>query len=443
VQVLADEHGKVVHLFERECSVQRRHQKVIEEAPCPVVDAALRSAMGAAAVRLARAGGYANAGTVEFLLDEEGSFAFLEVNARLQVEHPVTEMVTGLDLVELQLRIAAGEPLPLTQDDVQLNGHAIEVRVIAEDALAGFLPSSGTIEWFEVPYFARTDSGVQPGSTVPPEYDSLLAKIISHEDTREGSIRILAHALEEVQLEGVANNVDLLLSTIEHPAFGEGDLHTGFFDEHRILEEVASLPPPVLAAACALDFVVGNATDDPWRGPAAWRLGRIDQPASWRRGGRLFTATLRAPLDGPGVEVIVGVDRLRVRALAEDEGARRRFSVNGQTLTVWDHHDWLVIEFDNRSYRLQRARPLSIADTLSAGARHGGTGRLTAPMPGRIVKITVHQGEQVRPNQPLVVLEAMKMEHVVEAPHAGVVNKLCVEVGQQVTAGALLLQLEE
>ncbi len=442
VQILADQHGRVVHLGERECSIQRRHQKLVEESPSPAVDATLRAQMGEAAIKLARAAGYTNAGTVEFLLDDKGQFAFLEVNARLQVEHPVTEAVTGLDLVEQQLRIAAGEPLAFTQDEVELAGHAIEVRVIAENPLAGFLPSSGTIAEFHVPSFVRVDSGVAEGSTVSPHYDSLLAKLISHEATRTDALRAMAQALQETVVEGVRTNVDLLLSTIEHPAFVDGHLHTGFLAEHAIVEEVASVPAEVLAAACALDFLYPHQQDDPWRGPAAWRLGRIAQPAAWVRAGRAHSALVSDGGAARVLEVVVGERMLAVQPLRGDyPAAMRRLRVDGRSVTIWEQDEWCAVEWQGRSYRLQRPPPLSIEDTARDRGASGHTGRLSAPMPGRIVKIAVSPGQQVRPHDPLVVLEAMKMEHVVEAPHAGVVQEVCVEVGQQVAAGELLLAL--
>ena len=442
VQILADQHGHVVHLGERECSIQRRHQKLIEESPSPAVDATLRARMGAAAITLVKAAGYTNAGTVEFLLDQAGEFAFLEVNARLQVEHPVTELVTGLDLVEQQLRIAAGEPLSFTQEQVKLDGHAIEVRVIAEDPLAGFLPSSGTIAEFDVPNFVRVDSGVSAGSAVPPYYDSLLAKIISHADGRSDAIRQLTNALRETVVEGVRTNVDLLLSTIEHPTFVDGHLHTSFLAEHGIVEELARLPAEVLASACALDFLYPPLMGDPWRGPAAWRLGRIAQPAAWIRAGRAHSALVHDRAAVPGVDVVVGERTVTVLPLfTGDPAAPRRLSTDGHGVTVVDHGAWCAVEWRGRTYRLQRAGPLSLEDTAGDRGAGGHTGRMSAPMPGRIVKIAVALGQEVRPHDPLVVLEAMKMEHVVEAPHAAVVQEVCVEVGQQVTAGELLLSL--
>jgi 3-methylcrotonyl-CoA carboxylase alpha subunit len=425
VQVLADRHGHAVHLGERECSIQRRHQKLIEESPSPAVDDALRREMGEAAIKLVRAAGYENAGTVEFLLDEAGRFAFLEVNARLQVEHPVTELVTGLDLVEQQLLIASGSALAFGQDDVALTGHAIEARVIAEDALAGFLPSSGVIARFEVPASVRVDTWVTDGSVVSPYYDSLLAKVIAGGATRRVAVDGLANALAMSIVDGVQNNIDLLLSTLEHPAFLAGALHTGFLDEHAIVDELASLPDEALAIAAAHDFHAAP-WRDPWRGPSAWRLARVDQPAVWLRTGRPHAARVADRLDGTGLDVHLA------------SGADVQVSTSGH---VTDHQTCRLVHWRGRTYRLQRPPRLSIEATVGQRGAGGRTGRLTAPMPGRIVKISVQPGQHVRPNEPLLVLEAMKMEHVVEAPHAAAVREVCVAVGEQVAAGAVLLDL--
>jgi 3-methylcrotonyl-CoA carboxylase alpha subunit len=488
VQIFGDLHGHLIHLGERECSIQRRHQKLIEESPSPGVDASLRGRMTEASLRLARAAGYANAGTVEFLLDDDGEFAFLEVNARLQVEHPVTEAVTGLDLVELQLRVASGEPLPIAQADVKFEGHAIEARVIAEDPLAGFLPSSGTVETFEHPgvlmntphprplpargegvpvdsmreyqipasplegtsrenraregwHVVRVDTWVKNGTRVSPYYDSLLAKVIAHAADRAAAASTLADALQEVWIDGVADNVDLLLATIDQPAFLNGDLHTGFLDEHRVLEDLAEVPPPVMAAVSALDSLgTSRYAEDPWRMQTSWRLGRVDQPAAWIRAGRTHAATVSAELTGDGVVVNTGSDRLAVRSIGR-EAPRSRVSVDRRSLTVWDHDDRRVVEWQGRSYRFRRPAGLSVAATAGDRGARGGAGRLTAPMPGRVVKIAVTLGQRVGQNQPLIVLEAMKMEHVIEAPHAGVVTEVCVQVGEQVSGGAQLLTL--
>ena len=444
VQIFGDQHGHLVHLGERDCSIQRRHQKLIEESPSPAVDQDLRAHLGDAALRLARAAGYSNAGTVEFLLDEHGDFAFLEVNARLQVEHPVTESVTGLDLVELQLRVAAGEVLPITQDDVHVQGHAIEVRVIAEDALAGFLPSSGTIAALASPDFVRLDTGVQAGTHISPYYDSLLAKVIVHCPTRAGAAIELANALEELRIDGVTHNVDLLLAVVQHPAFLKGELQTGFLDEQRIIDDLAVVPPPVLAAISAQASLVPDRAGDPWRAASGWRLARVDQPASWSRAGRVHAARVSAELGGAGVVVDAGAQHSVVHLLgpASPVDRRRRVRVDGEALTVYaDAPDRRLVEWQGRSYRFQRPPGLSVDAAAGDRTGGGGTGRLTAPMPGRVVKIAVEAGQRVGQNQPLIVLEAMKMEHVVESPHAGLVAEICVQVGDQVASGAQLLAI--
>ena len=446
VQIMGDRHGNLIHLGERECSIQRRHQKLIEETPSPRVDAELRERMGEAALRLARAAGYSNAGTVEFLLDEHTrEFAFLEVNARLQVEHPVTECVTGLDLVQMQLDAAAGEELALAQHEVRFNGHAIEARVIAEDPLAGFLPSSGTVSEFWTPNFVRVDTWMQNGAVVSPYYDSLLAKVIAHAATRKDAATMLAHALQDIRIVGVQHNVDLLLATVESSEFRRGELHTRFLDDHQLVDATAVVPMTVLAAVSAVDALRHPRETDPWRARSGWRIGRIGQPATWVRAGRAHSVTMTASLDGDGVVVeATGADGARaahVRLLHDDGVALCRVSVDGEAMTVWDHDDWRVVEWQQASYRLERARPLSVEETARDRGAGGGRGSLVAPMPGRVVKISVEQGQHVTQNQPLVVLEAMKMEHVVEAPHAGVVTEVCIEPGEQVASGARLLSI--
>ena len=432
VQIVGDAYGNLIHLGERECSIQRRHQKLVEETPSPAVDASLRERMGEAALRLARAAGYANAGTVEFLLDEHGDFAFLEVNARLQVEHPVTEAITGLDLVELQLQVAAGEHLPLSQEDVGFVGHAIEVRVIAEDPLAGWVPSSGTITSFVVPGDVRVDTWIQPGSTVSPFYDSLLAKVIAHAPTRGEAIGRLADALTCTRIEGLRHNVDLLLAVLQTPEFVQGDLNTHFLEEHRVLEGLGETPTQVIAAASALDHFTPRPRD-PWQAHTAWRMARLDQPVNWVRAGREYTAHVSSDPLGQAVHVEGHV----VRAQGP-EG----LLVDNQPASVSDENGLRVVAFGGRTYRLMRAMPPTIEATAHTGDHGAAEGGLVAPMPGRIVKIGVAVGQQVSQNQPLVVLEAMKMEHIVEAPHAGTVTHLHVTVGDQVPAGAPLLTLE-
>jgi 3-methylcrotonyl-CoA carboxylase alpha subunit len=441
VQIVGDSQGNYIHLGERECSIQRRHQKLIEESPSPAVDANLRLSMGEAALRLARGAGYANAGTVEFLLEQGGRFSFLEVNARLQVEHPVTEAVTGLDLVELQLRVAAGERLAIQQKDVRFEGHAIEARVIAEDPSAGFLPSSGTIERFASPPSVRVDTWVADGAIVSPFYDSLLAKVIAYAPTRFEAVRRLADALRQTRITGVRHNVDLLLATIEDPAFLRGDLDTGFLTRHHLIERLSEVPLEVLAAASAIDHLRA-VSGDPWQTHGSWRLARTDQPAVWTRAGVTHRAVVSAEPGGTGVSVACDGRQVVVQLVSSDgPSEQHHLLVDGQAVTVWGGGDWRVVEWQGRSFRLLRAGPVSVEESVRDSGSAGEADRLSAPMPGRIVKVTIREGQQVLPNQALIVLEAMKMEHVVEAPHAGTVTELRVREGDQVASGAHLLTL--
>ncbi|HEU0245125.1 MAG TPA: biotin carboxylase N-terminal domain-containing protein, partial [Candidatus Limnocylindrales bacterium] len=422
IQLLGDEAGTLVHLGERECSIQRRHQKLVEESPSPALTPAIRAAMGEAALRLARAAGYANAGTCEFLLDERGAFFFLEVNARLQVEHPVTEAVTGLDLVEQQLRVAAGEPLGFGQGDVRLDGHAIEVRVVAEDAAAGFLPAIGRITAFAIPDGVRVDTGVEAGTVVSPFYDSLVAKVIAHGPDRGTAIDRLADALDELRLDGVASNLDLLAAVLAEPAFRAGDLHTGFLEEHRLVEGLRAVPPEAIAAAAAVRSLppVRPATDasepamaTPWAAGRPWRLAGVGEPSWWLAGG----SRVRAAVDVDGAEGVARVARIAVGDAAFV--VRRTDDGTGDaTLRLGDRVVGVrpstgrrlvdTVRVDGRAHRVRPAPPPSRearVDVALAG------GAIAAPMPGRIVRIHVGPGELVEATQPLLVLEAMKMEH--------------------------------
>jgi acetyl-CoA carboxylase biotin carboxylase subunit len=426
VQILGDAHGTLVHLGERECSIQRRHQKLIEESPSPAVTPELRAAMGKAALRLARAAGYENAGTVEFLLDEAGSFFFLEVNARLQVEHPVTEAVTGLDLVEQQLRVAAGEPLGFGQADVRLDGHAMELRVVAEDPLTGFLPSTGVVTAFDVPAGVRVDTGIAAGSVVSPFYDSLLAKVIAHGPDRSATLGRLRVALDAMRIEGVATNLDLLAAVLDEPAFAAGELHTGFLAEHRVVERLADVPDEAVAAAAAA-LSRTSIPGDPWRSGVPWRLGRTGEPSRWTAGGRVREAVVT--LDAAGGAAHVEVDgRPVVADLAAAEVAP---AGPGRFVTI--------VSWQGRAHRLRLASAPAI-DALAAESDEPDA--LSAPMPGRIVRLHVAVGDHVRANEPLVVLEAMKMEHVISATAPGRVTRLHVATGDRVARGAPLVDLD-
>ncbi|MEW6224358.1 MAG: biotin carboxylase N-terminal domain-containing protein [Chloroflexota bacterium] len=451
IQVLGDAHGTLVHLGERECSIQRRHQKLIEESPSPAVSPELRTAMGDAALRLARAAGYRNAGTVEFLLDGTGAFYFLEVNARLQVEHPVTEAVTGLDLVEQQLRVAAGEPLGFGQADVRPEGHAMELRIVAEDATAGFLPSTGAVTRFDVPTSVRVDTGIACGSTISPFYDSLVAKLVAHARDRAASLERLREALDATQIEGVATNVDLLAAVLDEPAFAAGDLHAGFLEEHRVADRLAEVPPEVVAAAAAARSLAPGDGDrgDPWRRTVPWRVARTGEPSRWLAGGRTFAAVTSldaAPATATvvvGTATVVGGSRsVRARLGGGDPDA-------GWTIAIADERALVrpatggrrveTVTWRGRRHRLALAAApsgeLAVAEADEPDA-------LAAPMPGRVVRVLVAEGDHVRANAPLVILEAMKMEHVIAATAPGRVTRLHVAAGDQVLRGAPLVDLD-
>jgi len=459
VQILGDSQGTLLHLGERECSIQRRNQKLLEESPSPAVNGALRERLGAAAVRLGRAVGYTSAGTVEFLLDRAGElFFFLEVNARLQVEHPVTEAVTGLDLVELQLRVAGGGAVGVEQNQVLSRGHAIEARLIAEDPGAGFLPSVGRIDVFEPPPEGRNDVGVRVGSQVTPYYDSLLGKLIVHAAHRPAAVIALADGLRRYAVGGVRTNLDLLLAVAEHPAFVAGDVDTGFLAERRVVESLADVPPEVVAAAAALDVLAPPATDtdtavDPWRRPAPWRTGRQQQPSTWLAGGVARRVVVSEALGSPPVVVDVDLDvasdgtTWRVAYLGLGATGQRCVRVGDDMARVLDRpgslEDERVVQWQGRTWRLRRQALPSVEElALIAGGAHGASAsRLTAPMPGRVLKLMAAVGDQVASGQPLILLEAMKMEHVLQAPRAGGVAAVHVRPGDQVASGAPLLDL--
>lgn len=443
VQILADTHGNVVHLFERECSIQRRHQKILEESPAAGLPATLRVALGAAAVRLARAAGYVNAGTVEFLVDGSGNAAFLEVNTRLQVEHPVTELVTGQDLVQLQIAIAAGAALPFRQEDLAQHGHAIEVRLCAEDPHS-FLPSAGRISRFVMPAEVRVDSGFEAGDVVPPYYDSLLAKLIVHDDTRAAAIMRLEHALAACRIEGLTTNLPLLRAITRHPAFHNGATTTTFLQTHPLdlVESAPELPPEILAAAAMTELL--RPIIQPWDG--AWRHLRAGVPLRYRFGSREEQVVLTE--QHQGWQIRCGQSTLLVRlvgtagsspltlAFAEADGSERieRMTV-AATPWAWQ------INWRNEDYLLERAPSLDIAALGSSAQRTGHAG-LTAPMPGVLTRVLVSIGQHVAAHQPLAVLEAMKMEHTISTPSAGVVRQLPFAPGTRVAGGVLLVELE-
>ncbi|MFF8264755.1 acetyl/propionyl/methylcrotonyl-CoA carboxylase subunit alpha [Streptomyces virginiae] len=458
IQVLADSHGNVVHLGERECSLQRRHQKVIEEAPSVLLDEKTRAAMGAAAVDAARSCGYVGAGTVEFIVPggDPSSYYFMEMNTRLQVEHPVTELVTGLDLVELQLRVASGEALPVTQDDIRLTGHAIEARVCAEDPARGFLPSGGTVLALSEPSggAVRTDSGLAAGVPVGSTYDPMLSKVIVHGPDRPAALRLLRAALADTVILGVQTNAGFLRRLLAHPDVVSGDLDTGLVE--RDLSELLpeGVPPEVYAAAALLTGAVPEARStgwvdpfdaaDGWRlgGTPAWTVHHFRLPGQdpvevrTRRSGSDTELAIAAP---PAIEARESgggapgapargriISRTADQLAIELDGVTHRFSHAASPEGTW-------LGRDGDSWHAQRHDPVSAHGAASAGAD-----TLAAPMPGTVTVVKVAVGDKVTAGQSLLVVEAMKMEHVISAPHAGTVTELDVSPGTTVAMDQVL-----
>ena len=450
IQIFADSQSNAVHLFERECSIQRRYQKVLEEAPAPGLDPARRRAMGKTAVTAARVVGYVGAGTVEFIADAK-RFYFIEMNTRLQVEHPVTEMVTGLDLVEWQLRVAAGEALPCGQAELGLRGHAIEARLYAEDPERGFLPQTGTLHGLRFPSaeIARVDTGVRQGDVVTPFYDPMIAKIIVWGENRAAATERLRRALAETAVLGVATNLGMLVRLARHPEFAAAAVDTGFIDRHRdqLLPGHRPAPGRALAAAAVARLVsraaaagaaaAGSADPySPWAQCGGWRLGSEDhQELVFRDGAeeRTIVATARAGnwQLSLGGEVVSGTGERR------PDGSMTVVldGVRGHA-TVLDHDSETAVLLAGEIWPLVEIDPLA--------AREGadpGTGRLTAPMPGRVTQLLVAVGDTVRRGEPLMIIEAMKMEHTVAAPVDGTVEAVRFTVGDLVEEGAELIAL--
>jgi acetyl/propionyl-CoA carboxylase alpha subunit len=446
VQIFGDAHGNVVHLFERECSIQRRYQKIIEEAPSPAVGDDLRRELGAAAVAAGKAIGYAGAGTVEFILGADGEFHFLEVNTRLQVEHPVTELVTGLDLVALQLAVAEGHPLPDAARFATLSGHAVEARLYAEDVAAGFLPGTGTVHAFEVPGLpgVRVDTGVAAGAQISVHYDPMLAKVIAWGATRDEACRRLARALAETRLHGVVSNRELLVGILREPEFRSGAIDTGYLTRHdpaglaRSWRQDSAVPLHALAAALAAQAGRRAAAPVQREVPSGWRnVANGSQHAEFSCDGQEIT--VRYLFTGTGLEAEVDgwqVPGLRLRSasagevVADVDGVRREFAV---------HRAGEVCYVDSA---LGSTRLVELPRFPEPGSR-AAPGSLLAPMPGTVARIAVSTGHAVRAGTPVVVLEAMKMEHTVRAPHDGIVAEIGVREGQAVDAGTVLAVVEE
>ena len=441
VQVFADTFGHCLHLFERDCSTQRRHQKVLEEAPAPGMTDGRRAAMGAAAVSAASAVGYVGAGTVEFIATPGGDFYFMEMNTRLQVEHPVTEMITGLDLVEWQLRVAAGEPLPLTQEQLKISGHALEARVYAEDPERGFLPSIGRLEHFATPRpsrHVRIDAGVGQGDEITPYYDSMIAKLIVWDETRDLALSRMRGALGELQIVGVANNVAFLNRLVASPLFAAADLDTTLIErQHEFLFPVASVPRRevwLTAAVATLLRPTPAEVNTPWDAQDGWRLGGRAQRELIFRAGEC-EKTIQVSYLPVGWQLQVEGQISIVKGQRE-AGADLTLELDSARFcaTVVRSGDTEHVFMDGRSYALAQLDPLTTTPAAAAGPAG-----LRSPMPGRVIELIAKVGTEVAKGQPLLVLEAMKIEHTIMAPGAGTLRAFKVAAGEQVGEGAELV----
>ena len=454
IQVFGDNQGHCVHLFERDCSVQRRHQKVLEEAPAPGMSAARRAEMGAAAVAAAKAVSYVGAGTVEFIAEpsDDGDlrFYFMEMNTRLQVEHPVTEAITGLDLVEWQLRVASGQPLPLKQEQLSMRGHAIEARICAENPDANFLPATGTlfvarwpvhVEFERHDELPRVDSGVREGDAISPHYDSMIAKLIVWGEDRAQALARLSVALQATHIMGLHTNVAFLRRVVASHAFASADLDTALIERERVaLFEAPPLPAELAAAGVAAFHLAHEATledADPWSRRDGWRLhGGARRQLSLELAGTTLTPTLERLHDGATV-LQLGSERwpFSARALG---GAWHDVQLGTQrvTLAVYAHDERYAVFAPQGSALVSEHDPIAHAGDAAAEG-----GRLTAPMPGKMVSFLAKVGDRVQRGQALAVMEAMKMEHTITAPHDGVVEELLYSAGDQVAEGGELLRL--
>ncbi len=464
IQILGDQHGNLIHLGERECSIQRRHQKIVEESPSVALTSALRAEMGAAAVRIARAAGYVNAGTVEFMLDEDKQFYFLEMNTRLQVEHPVTELVTGLDLVRHQLRIAAGEEPGLTQEQIGQRGHAIEVRIYAENPEHNFLPSTGTITHFvkaEGPGI-RIDSGIESGDEITQFYDPMIAKLIVYGEDRPAAIARLQQALDHSIILGVTTNVSLLHRISSHPAFQAGFTHTGFLAEHGLLDALTSetaLPSEVLiAAACdemrheiqsrgsTHNSATAASAQNPWQTLGPWRIAGEIRILTYSFHDHDYKISLKPVINGTSNTWSIQINEQAAETVTWTYGNNALILLQRGTIQtrvyVQRRHNETAVALQGRTYHLRRRQAPDV-EMAAHGGRTLHTHRtLTAPMAGTIVKVQVHDGEEVQAHQVLVILSAMKMEHAITAPYEGKVDHVYYQEGAVVPGGAVLIEME-
>ncbi|NDP62737.1 acetyl/propionyl/methylcrotonyl-CoA carboxylase subunit alpha [Polaromonas sp.] len=458
IQVFGDMHGNYVYLFERDCSVQRRHQKVLEEAPAPGMTPEMRAQMGEAAVAAARAVNYVGAGTVEFIVEQraDGSmnFFFMEMNTRLQVEHPVTEAITGLDLVEWQLRVASGEPLPLAQDQLKINGHAIEARICAENPDNNFLPTTGTLHVYDKPVCTaferadlsnagiavRIDDGVRQGDTISPFYDSMVAKLIVHGQTREEALARMDEALAQTRIVGLSTNVQFLRYVVRSPSFAEANLDTALIPrEEAVLFKQEPVGLPMAAASAIAQTLLSEKAaegSDPFSRRDGWQTHGVTQrPFEFDFKGEPAKATLTYGHDG-ALQLAVGDVSGPLVFAKNAHGIDIQFAGQRLTATVYTQG-----EVDH-VFTARGATQITAIDLLAhAGESHAEGGRLTAPMPGKILSFSVKAGDKVTKGQPLAVMEAMKMEHTIAAPADGVVEELLYAPGDQVTEGSELLKI--
>ncbi|ENO84095.1 MAG TPA: acetyl/propionyl/methylcrotonyl-CoA carboxylase subunit alpha [Thauera aminoaromatica] len=453
IQVFGDTHGNVVYLFERDCSVQRRHQKVLEEAPAPGMTLERRAAMGKAAVDAAKAVGYVGAGTVEFIANQDGSFYFMEMNTRLQVEHPVTEMITGLDLVEWQLRVASGEKLPLAQEQLQIRGHALEARIYAEDPAKGFLPSTGKLVHLAPPaesLHVRVDTGVEEGDEISPHYDPMIAKLIVWDINRDRALARMLQALADYRVVGVANNIEFLSRLTACPAFAGADLDTGLIEREKayLFPADEAVPAEVLQIAALAELLRDAAFADrraargadpasPWHARDGWRMNATACRSLLFRHGESERAVEVAYLPGAW-RLTVGSSSVVARGELNPRGLLR-VELDGTRM------DATVIAAAGRRHVFARGRAWQLAavDPLHHGGEGGGAeGGLMAPMPGKVIALVAAEGAKVEKGAPLLILEAMKMEHTITAPAAGTVKAFRFGVGDQVGDGAELVEFE-
>ncbi len=452
VQVFGDSHGNCVHLFERDCSVQRRHQKVLEEAPAPGMTAELRHEMGEAAVAAARAIKYQGAGTVEFIAEQDGRFYFMEMNTRLQVEHPVTEMITGLDLVEWQLRVAAGEPLPRAQDEIAIRGHAIEARLYAEDPARDFLPATGRLAHLAFPAASdsvRIDTGVERGATISPHYDPMIAKLIVWGEDRGAALARLRAALAACEVAGVATNVEFLGRLAASGAFARAELDTGLIERCRdeLLPPRAPAPPEALAAVALAELQLeqdgarerARTSGDPrspWNEVDGWRMNEDSHhDFVFTEGEAQYPVTVRFLAAGQRAVIAGHEYALEGERLAENKLLVRLDGRAFKVRALREAQDWHL--FSDGGYRR-----FALRDELHGLDVDAGGGSLAAPMPGKIIAVMVKPGQKVEKGAPLVILEAMKMEHTIAAPADGVVKEVHYASGEQVLEGAELIAFE-